>query len=63
MEAWGHGYFEDDTALDFMANMEDSDNPKETIREALNAALDADYLETDEGNAVIISATSRRRPF
>lgn len=56
MGAWGHGYFEDDAALDFMADVEDADHPKEIIREALVIAIDADYLETDEGNAIIIAA-------
>jgi hypothetical protein len=57
MGAWGHGYFEDDAALDFMADIEESKNPKKIINKALDVAIDADYLENDEGNAVIISAT------
>jgi hypothetical protein len=32
MGAWGHGYFEDDDALDFMADMEESANPKELLK-------------------------------
>jgi len=57
MGAWGHGHFEDDAAFDFMANVEESDNPKEIISNAFSTALDADYLENDEGNAVIVAAT------
>ncbi|MBX7224989.1 MAG: DUF4259 domain-containing protein [Chitinophagales bacterium] len=56
MGAWGHGYFDDDAALDFMAEIEASDYPKEIIKEALEMAIETDYLEADEGNAVIISA-------
>jgi Domain of unknown function (DUF4259) len=55
MGAWGHGYFEDDAAFDFMAEIEDADNPKEIISNALETAIDADYLETDEGNAAIVA--------
>lgn len=57
MGAWGHGYFEDDAALDFMADIEDSDNPKKVIRQAFETAIKAEYLESDEGSAVIVGAT------
>jgi hypothetical protein len=57
MGAWGHGYFEDDAALDFMADVEASDEPKELLQEAINNALEAEYLESDEGAAVIIAGT------
>jgi len=57
MGAWGHGYFEDDAAFDFMADVEESDNPKEKLSEALKNAIELDYLETDDGNAVIVAAT------
>lgn len=40
-----------------MAGIEEADNPKEIISDALETAIDADYLETDEGNAVIVAAT------
>ena len=57
MGAWGHGHFEDDSAWDFMDEIEESDDPKEVINAALDAALEAEYLESDEGNAVIVAAT------
>jgi hypothetical protein len=56
MGAWGYGHFEDDLALDFMADVEDSDNPKEVITDALDSAIAADYMESDEGNAAIVAA-------
>lgn len=57
MGTWGTGYFEDDSALDFMQDIEDSENPKQTIKEALQTALENDYLEVDEGTAVIVATT------
>jgi hypothetical protein len=56
MGAWGHGYFEDDSALDFAAKVEESDQPATVLREALQTAVQADYLESNEGNAVIVAA-------
>lgn len=57
MGAWGHGYFEDDAALDLMADIEDSDNPKKVIRQAFETAIKAKHLESDKGSAVIVAAT------
>lgn len=57
MGAWGHGYFEDDSALDFMIDIEEAENPKEVISNALKIGVEAEYLETDEGNAIIVAAT------
>jgi hypothetical protein len=48
---------EDDAAFDFMADIEDADNPKEIISNTIETAIDAHYFETDEGNAVIVAAT------
>ena len=57
MGAWGHGHFEDDSALDFMAGVEESNDPKEIISGAFDTAIDADSVDPDEGNAVIVAAT------
>jgi hypothetical protein len=57
MGAWGHGYFDDDAAFDFMDALEESDDPKGVIRDAFEGAVESDYLETDEGNAVVVAAT------
>jgi hypothetical protein len=56
MGAWGYGHFEDDTAFDFMMEVEESDNPKKTLSDALNSAIDIVYLEYAEANAVLVSA-------
>jgi hypothetical protein len=55
MGAWGHGHFENDAALDFMADIEESNNPKDLLNEAFDTA-DADYLETDVGTSAIVAA-------
>ena len=57
MGAWGHGHFEDDSAWDFMDEIEEADDPKEVIDAALDTAINAEYLESDDGNAVIVAAT------
>lgn len=56
MGAWGYGYFEDDAAFDFMAEVEESGNPKGVLRRAFDTATDSDYVESDEGSAVIVAA-------
>ncbi len=56
MGAWGHGYFDNDAALDFMEDVEEATNPKKKLLKAFAIALKADYLEYDEGCAVIVAA-------
>ncbi|WP_276366047.1 DUF4259 domain-containing protein [Chryseolinea sp. H1M3-3] len=56
MGAWGYGHFEDDSALDFMADIEESSHPKNVIKKAFEQAIAADYIESDEGNAVVVAA-------
>ena len=56
MGTWGTGYFEDDSALDFMNSIEQSDDPKRVLVKAFDKAIRSDYLESDEGTAVIVSA-------
>lgn len=57
MGAWGHGHFEDDAAFDFMAEVEESENPKRFLENAFKIAIDFDYLEYDEATAVIVAST------
>lgn len=57
MGAWGFKYYEDDNAYDFMDEIEESESPKELIEDALDTALESDFIDTTEGNAVIVSAT------
>lgn len=56
MGAWGTGYFEDDAALDFMANVEESSDPKRILTKAFDAAIKGEYIESHEGSAVIVAA-------
>ncbi len=57
MGTWGTGYFEDDSALDFIADVEDSNNPKLKIKAALKAVLEADYIDSDDATAAIVAGT------
>ncbi len=57
MGAWGHELFDDDTAYDYIDQIDNSDNPKEIFRNAFEVAINADYLEYDECHAVTVSAS------
>lgn len=57
MGVWGHRYYDNDAALDFMIEVEESDQPKETLRGAIQTALAADDLIAEEGIAAIVAAT------
>lgn len=57
MGDWGYGYFEGDKAFDFMADIEDADDPKRLIAGAFDTVIKIDYIESDEGAAVIVAAT------
>lgn len=56
MGTWGHNFFENDAAFDYMADIEESDNPKTLMEEILASALEAEYLESDEAEGVIVVA-------
>lgn len=56
MGAWGTGYFEDDAALDFMADVEESRDPKRILTRTFDKAIKAQYIESHEGTAVIVAA-------
>lgn len=57
MGAWGYGIFDDDTAYDYVDEIDNSDNPKEIFKKAFKNAIDADYLEYDDCHAVTVSAS------
>src|SRR5688500_15521005 len=57
MGAWGHGHFDNDSALDFVADIEASENPKQLFAAALDNAINAGYLDSDDAcYAVVVSA-------
>ena len=57
MGAWGHGIFDDDTAYDYVDEIDNSDNPKEIFKNAFETAINAEYLEYDYCHAVTVSAS------
>lgn len=57
MGVWGHRYYDNDAALDFMIEVEESDQPKEALRRAIESALAADDLKAEEGRRAIVAAT------
>lgn len=56
MGAWGHGLFENDTAADFVWKVEESSDPKQTIKEAFDAVFEEDYLDSDPASEAIAAA-------
>ncbi len=55
MGAWGPGVFENDAALDWLAVARRGD-AREAIESALRAAIEAEYLDVDEGAAAVAAA-------
>ncbi|MBS0376737.1 MAG: DUF4259 domain-containing protein [Proteobacteria bacterium] len=58
MGAWGSGLFDDDTALDAVDELVASDAPAPFLRDALEAATRAPYLEYAEAQRCIVSAAA-----
>ncbi|TDD83398.1 DUF4259 domain-containing protein [Actinomadura rubrisoli] len=59
MGAWGHGPFENDTAMDFVGGLADgpADAVPDRLRTAMTVVLEADgYLESDEVEAALAAA-------
>jgi hypothetical protein len=56
MGAWGTGIFQDDAAMDFLDGLPDEPAPFATMAQALQAAMGAEYLAYDEGQAALVSA-------
>ncbi len=56
MGAWGTGILQDDTALDFLEELRADEDPMAMIREALEAAEGASYLEYDAGQSALVAA-------
>lgn len=56
MGAWGHGHFENDTAADFVWKVEESEDPKQTIKAAFEAVFEEDYLDLDPASEAIAAA-------
>ena len=57
MGAWGYGIFDDDTAYDYVVEIDNADNPIEIFKNAFEAAINAEYLDFDDCHAVTVSAS------
>jgi Domain of unknown function (DUF4259) len=56
MGAWDYGFFDNDAALDYVDELEDSENPKVFFKRAFANAAKASPLGQDDAHAVIVSA-------
>ncbi|HEX2898908.1 MAG TPA: DUF4259 domain-containing protein [Bacteroidia bacterium] len=56
MGAWDFGFFDNDGALDWVDELEDSENPKAFFKRAFADALKSTYLDQDGAHAVTVSA-------
>jgi hypothetical protein len=54
--AWGVGIFEDDSALDFVAELTEAKDPLGVMKDAFSSASAAKYLEYEPGHRVLVSA-------
>jgi hypothetical protein len=58
MGAWGVGMFDDDSALDFLGELAEVDDPASLMRQSFVVATDSDYLEYDSAQSVVVSAAA-----
>jgi hypothetical protein len=58
MGAWGVGMFDDDSALDFLGELAEVDDPASLMRQSFVVATDSDYLEYDSAQRVVVSAAA-----
>jgi hypothetical protein len=54
--AWGIGIFEDDSALDFLTELTEAQDPLGVMNAAFVSASGAKYLEYEPGHRVLVSA-------
>lgn len=54
MGAWDYGVFDDDSAYDVMEELNGCDDVAEYLEKAFDDAIEADYLEYDEGIAASV---------
>lgn len=59
MGAWGHGVFEDDTALDFMDELMGHSDPRPIMAQAFGVDGESG-LDYEQGHAVLVSALVMR---
>lgn len=56
MGTWGYKHFENDSAFDYSSMIEDSDNPKEILKDTFGHTLQMDNISADQGQAIIAFA-------
>ncbi len=56
MGAWGYGHSENDAALDFLADIEESGNPEKMMTDALTSATKAAYQQSYEACTALVAA-------
>ena len=55
MGAWGTGSFENDDAMDWLAEVEDAEDT-DLVLDTLQAVLDSDYVEADDASRAVAAA-------
>lgn len=56
MGTWGYKHFENDSAFDYSSLIENSDNPKEVLKDTFGHTLQMENLSADQGQALIAFA-------
>ncbi len=56
MGAWGTGIFDDDTAMDFLNELTDSNDPLKLMKSALEDVRAVQYLEYDGGQSALVAS-------
>ena len=56
MGTWGYKHFENDSAFDYSSMIENSDNPKEILKDTFGHTLQMDNISADQGQALIAFA-------
>ena len=56
MGAWGYGVFEDDSALDFLYDLEEEGNLRKAFKRIFNVKA-SDLLDYDEGISILVAAS------
>src|SRR5688572_29540528 len=55
MGAWGHGSFDNDSALDFLGEIDDAESVLSVVRHVAGASA-SDYVDVDDASAVVVAA-------
>ena len=56
MGTWGRGLFDNDSAADFMMDLEEAGDIRQLIESTFEEALEEEYLDSDSGCLVVVAA-------